>query len=1131
MTKLRKFFASSVMIMTVVVMSGFVAPTTKAAASAGDLIKKDGLSAVYYLGDDGKRYVFPNEATYKSWYSDFSGVVTISSDELSSYPLGGNVVVRPGTFLVKITTDPKVYAVEANGTLRWVQTEADAIALYGTNWAKRVIDVADSFFINYTIGSPLASNEVPFGVLVQKTGESNIYYYDGSEYRLVEDEVAFLANRFQFSNVLTYNNFTPSGSALTGAEANIIKTSQNGATGPIVTGSGVTVSLNSMTPVSSSVMATQALVPFTTINLTAANDGSITVKSIKLKRTGISSDSAVSNVYLYEGNTRLTDASSLSNGYVNFSTSNLITIPAGQTKTLTVKVDMASSNSGGNLGFAVESASDIVSTGASVSGSFPISGNLMSLLSAQSDLAAVTLSAGTMASSPIKAGNSNMIVWSANTSVTKKAVDFKYLALKQVGSINNDDLANLSLYVDGTKVSTGVLTSNNDLVFDLTSAPSRLNIGSHTVELKADIVKGSSRTFNFQLQTVANTVFTDTNYGVNIAPAGTIVSGTSYLISSGTVTTASDSSFTATEVVKTASNVSLGKFTMKAWGEDVKINTLAASLSFTGTSSATVTEGLNDLAIFVDGNQVGSSQTVNLATSSENATTSKSFGTTNLFTIPAGETVVVEIKASLNLDTATTSLITAIKASLGAGAGQGVTSYSAVTTAAVDGKTLSVVTGSLSVAKNGSMQDMNVSKNTKVRLGSYILSAGSAEGVTVSNIRVGVNATSSTVLDNMTNLYISENTTPIQPQAANDFNVNLLIDKNQTKTIDVWANLGDIASDLQASTTLIVTYRTNVTLTNGTTNSATGQTITLKSASLNHNPTVVANTPAAGFVLGGTTGTIGNYKFVATNGNVHITEMSFTASTTFAGIGQVIVDGVTTPVVNGLVTVTGLNKEIVAGNQGTNVEVKAVYNNVTSDGQGGVTTGNDVNLTLTGFKYNVAGVQTVVTDRTIATPSMRLVSSYPTVVDTSNYSSKLLTAGAKSEVMRFSITATGGNSVNVKTIGLMANYDYNCGASSTKKVYIEDASALGTNLANSGAVYGATTGTSSVITLDSAVEIPAGQTKTFVVYVDNSGTTTTGNYFRMDMVNAGWTWNDGTIDTYTIGGTHIKEFVGTTFQK
>jgi hypothetical protein len=94
---------------------------------------------VYYLGDDGKRYVFPNESTYKSWYSDFSGVVTVSSDELASYPLGANVVVRPGTKLVKITTDPKVYTVEPNGSLRWIQTEADATALYGANWAQRVM--------------------------------------------------------------------------------------------------------------------------------------------------------------------------------------------------------------------------------------------------------------------------------------------------------------------------------------------------------------------------------------------------------------------------------------------------------------------------------------------------------------------------------------------------------------------------------------------------------------------------------------------------------------------------------------------------------------------------------------------------------------------------------------------------------------------------------------------------------------------------------------------------------------------------------------------------------------------------------------------------------------------------------
>ena len=88
MTKFRKAFTVSLMMVTVLAMSVVVAPNANAAASAGDLIKMDGLSSVYYLGADGKRYVFPNEATYFSWYGDFSSVKTIPQSELESYPSG-----------------------------------------------------------------------------------------------------------------------------------------------------------------------------------------------------------------------------------------------------------------------------------------------------------------------------------------------------------------------------------------------------------------------------------------------------------------------------------------------------------------------------------------------------------------------------------------------------------------------------------------------------------------------------------------------------------------------------------------------------------------------------------------------------------------------------------------------------------------------------------------------------------------------------------------------------------------------------------------------------------------------------------------------------------------------------------
>src|SRR3989338_10491372 len=141
MERFKKIFVVSVMSITVLSMSMLAAPfQVGATASTGDLIKQIGLPTVYYLGADGKRYVFPNEQTYFSWYSDFSGVVTISQSELESYPLKANVTIRPGTKLVKITTNPTVYSVEANGTLRSIVSEANAKTLWGDNWAKRVVD-------------------------------------------------------------------------------------------------------------------------------------------------------------------------------------------------------------------------------------------------------------------------------------------------------------------------------------------------------------------------------------------------------------------------------------------------------------------------------------------------------------------------------------------------------------------------------------------------------------------------------------------------------------------------------------------------------------------------------------------------------------------------------------------------------------------------------------------------------------------------------------------------------------------------------------------------------------------------------------------------------------------------------
>ncbi len=158
------------------------AAPSAAAVSEGDLIKAS-LPAVYYVGANGKRYVFPNEKTYKTWYANFAGVQTISDAELAAVAIGGNVTYRPGTRLAKITTDPKVYLVGADAELHAIADENTALDLFGSSWNQKVDDVPDAFFTNYTVSSEsvatgLGLGALPVGTLVMFDGN---YYVVGAE--------------------------------------------------------------------------------------------------------------------------------------------------------------------------------------------------------------------------------------------------------------------------------------------------------------------------------------------------------------------------------------------------------------------------------------------------------------------------------------------------------------------------------------------------------------------------------------------------------------------------------------------------------------------------------------------------------------------------------------------------------------------------------------------------------------------------------------------------------------------------------------------------------------------------------------------------------------------------------------
>ncbi len=567
MNKLRKSLVIGVMAITVLATMGMYAPV-KASASAGDLIKMDGLASVYYLGSDGKRYVFPNAPTYFSWYTDFSGVVTIPASELQSYPLGGNVVMRAGTKLVKITTDPKVYAVEPNGVLRGIGSEAQALALYGTNWNKMIVDVPDAFFTNYTIGTALADGATPAGSLVKNAGSSNVYYYDGTNYRLIANEAAMSANRFNMSNVLTLSNtITAGGSSITNAE--FVNVAQGGGVGPIVTGSGLMVSLNASTPASISVPQNGARVPMAKVNLTAANDGAVSINSITIKRIGLSSYSNIDKVWAEKDGVIVASKKSMNSNDESILTfSPALTINAGQTVALDLIASLTGSGSG-NIGLSIATATAVSSTGATVSGSFPVNGNLMSPTSYS--VVNVKINNSNTATSTLKVGDEKVEFgkFELGFSGTAKDATLKSIMLKNNGA-EDLSVATMNLYLEqaGNVVSTSYTVNGRFVTFYFTNNFELLKDDSSKIfYVKGDVIAKenvASNSFQFTLNKSTDLVAYEkaTGFGTNVyndsgvAADGYVISNIT--ISSGAVSVSKKSTSPSdTTIIKGSDNTVL----------------------------------------------------------------------------------------------------------------------------------------------------------------------------------------------------------------------------------------------------------------------------------------------------------------------------------------------------------------------------------------------------------------------------------------------------------------------------------------------------------------------------------------------------------------------------------------------
>ena len=130
-------------------------------------------------------------------------------------------------------------------------------------------------------------------------------------------------------------------------------------------------------------------------------------------------------------------------------------------------------------------------------------------------------------------------VFEGSTVVSTHAANLQTVTFENRGSSSDGDLRNFKLFVDGVQVgATMPQTVNDRVTFDLSATPKRLETGTRIIKVLADIVGGSSYTYDIQIRRAADMRVVDAELNQPILITGTFAAGTANNISGGSLSVA-----------------------------------------------------------------------------------------------------------------------------------------------------------------------------------------------------------------------------------------------------------------------------------------------------------------------------------------------------------------------------------------------------------------------------------------------------------------------------------------------------------------------------------------------------------------------------------------------------------------
>lgn len=931
--------------------------------------------------------------------------------------------------------------------------------------------------------------------------------------------------------------------------------------------SGFSVSTAIDNPMSSSVPKGATGVTVLKFNVS----GTGTLDSLVFKRMGIggTADFGSAGLYLYDGNTRLTNGRSINSTTHEVSFMSLGLQVMGS-KTLSLVADISSSATPSNKNYFVLTTAGGVP--APTMGT--VMGNEMTI--GGQSVGTITATSGAAPSNP-KVGEmqAKLAEFKLTAGSTEDVMVYR-VSLTEGGSIANSNLTNFVLKTGGNTVATASAIGGKDLVTFTFTSPYLLEKGQERTFTVYGDIAGNTRsadTVVFYFDSASDIYAVGKVYNYSVTPTISAFDASSEgdtLTLAGGELTITFNGPVAGDIAVRGQDVVLYDFTI-ASQNNVEVRYLRFNVALTGSDGTT--EGLQDFKVWDATNNSVITSAVDIATTTNSDVTfndvvNLSAGQSKRFKVTADvdtdndndETVLVTMKAFTTNDVRNLDNNTYVSTSV------------IVPNTDVAGNTMTVKTQSLDVQLSATPTSQTyVRGKSDVALAGFSFRAVSGD-IRIDSIRITATSASGAITSgDVTSLALYDGTTKISTVKSLDTtalnatfdNLNYTITSGVTKVLTLRGNLssnitvGDQPYFYMASRTTddLTAYDKdgNAVTTSGLTVPNTGGSVVVTVADVGDVTVVKAaddTESEAGIIVADSESTLGKFRFTASNEDMTINKVQFlvTNTSSLTATSTAVADEVptiklydgSTLLATGYVQNSGDEAGIVKfENLGWTIgkdlnktlSVKGSLNSIV----GGADTGASIYVAVHGSNFEAQGASAKDTTITGAVGNQKVVYKTKPTLTISSPASTLTTGEVK--VLKFRVAADSKEQVSWKKMQFKVSMTgATVTAATTSNVKIRDVAAasdltLASGFSNTSATASATiaitggnTGYVTVV-LSSAQDVAAGSYKDYeltLTFADLAGGTESASavvsaYRQESSVVAATSYNNV---EYSLGGSN-----------